>query len=140
MIKINERISIAEWELSESFVRSSGPGGQHVNKTSSAVELRFEAARSPNLPPDVKTRLRQLAGRRWSKDGALIITAESHRSQLLNREAAQKKLVDLIEQACHRPKRRIATKPTRGSQRRRMDAKTARGAIKAKRGAVKGDD
>lgn len=140
MIKINERISIAEWELSESFVRASGPGGQHVNKTSSAVELRFEAERSPNLPDDVKRRLRSLAGRRWSKEGALIITAEEHRSQLLNREAAMQKLIELINKACERPKRRIATKPTRGSQRRRMDAKTQRGAIKAKRGPVRGDD
>lgn len=140
MIRINARISLAEWELSESFVRSSGPGGQHVNKTSSAVELRFEAARSPNLPPEVKTRLRQLAGRRWSKDGALTVTAEEHRSQRLNRESAMRKLSELIIKACERPKRRIATKPTRGSQRRRMDAKTARGAIKAKRGAVRDDD
>ncbi|MGB0867371.1 MAG: alternative ribosome rescue aminoacyl-tRNA hydrolase ArfB [Granulosicoccaceae bacterium] len=140
MIKINEQISLAEWELSESFVRASGPGGQHVNKTSSAVELRFEAERSPNLPAHVKTRLRQLAGRRWSKDGALLITAEEHRSQLLNREAALRKLSELINQACQRPKRRIATKPSRNSQRRRMDAKTARGAIKAKRGRVRDDD
>jgi len=140
MIQINERISIAEWELSESFVRSSGPGGQHVNKTSSAVELRFEAERSPNLPDEVKKRLRQLAGRRWSKEGALIITAEEHRSQLLNRESAMRKLSALINQACIRPKRRIATKPTRGSQRRRMDTKTQRGALKAKRGRVRGDE
>lgn len=140
MIKINEQISIAEWELSESFVRASGPGGQHVNKTSSAVQLRFEAQRSPNLPPSVKARLRKLAGRRWTKDGALIITSEEHRSQPLNREAAMKKLAELIVLACEKPKRRIATKPTRGSQRRRMDAKTQRGAIKAKRGPVRGDD
>jgi len=140
MIKINDKISIAEWEISESFVRASGPGGQHVNKTSSAVQLRFEAQRSPNLPADVKARLRRIAGRRWTKDGALIITAEEHRSQPLNREVAMRKLSELITQACEKPKRRVATKPTRGSQRRRMDAKTQRGAIKAKRGPVRGED
>lgn len=140
MIVVNEQISLAEWELSESFVRAGGPGGQHVNKTSTAVELRFEAARSPHLPPAVKSRLRQLAGRRWTKEGALVITAEEHRSQALNREAARRKLVELILQACHRPKRRIATKPTRASQRRRLDAKTARGAVKARRGRIRDDD
>lgn len=140
MIEINAQIQIAEWELSESFVRASGPGGQHVNKTSSAVELRFEAARSPNLPPYVKTRLRQLAGRRWTKDGALIITADKHRSQLLNREEALERLKELIVKATERPKRRIPTKPSRNSQKRRMDAKTSRGKIKAKRGPVRGDE
>ncbi len=140
MIKINQQVSIAEWELSESFVRASGPGGQHVNKTSSAVQLRFEAQRSPNLTRDIKARLRKLSGRRWTKDGALIITSETHRSQPLNREAAMKKLIELIAQACEKPKRRIATKPTRGSQRRRMDTKTQRGAIKANRGPVNRDD
>ncbi len=140
MIKINDQISIAEWELSESFLRSSGPGGQHVNKASSAVQLRFEAQRSPNLPSDVKVRLRKLAGRRWTKDGALVISAEEQRSQQVNRETALRKLTELITEACVQPKRRIATKPSRSSQRKRMDAKTQRGAIKAKRGTVRRDD
>lgn len=136
MIKINDQIHIDDWELTESFVRSSGPGGQHVNKTSSAVELRFEAARSPNLPDPVKTRLRKLAGRKWTKDGAIIITAEKHRSQLMNRELATSKLVDLIRESLQRPKFRVKTKPTRASQRRRMDSKTKRGQIKSTRGKV----
>lgn len=139
MITINDQIHIEDWEITESFVRSSGPGGQHVNKTSSAVELRFEAARSPNLPDPVKTRLRKLAGRKWTKDGAIIITAEKHRSQLLNRELATKKLVELIREALHRPKFRVKTKPTRASQRRRMDSKTKRGQIKSMRGKVNPD-
>ena len=84
-MRINDSILIEDWELTESFTRSSGPGGQHVNKTSSAVELRFEAARSPNLTPEIKSRLKRLAGRRWTKDGAVVVTAEAHRSQLMNR-------------------------------------------------------
>lgn len=139
MIKINDHIHIDDWEITESFVRSSGPGGQHVNKTSSAVELRFEAARSPNLTDPVKTRLRKLAGRKWTKDGAIIITAEKHRSQLMNRELATSKLVDLIREALLRPKFRVKTKPTRASQRRRMDSKTKRGQVKSMRGKVSPD-
>lgn len=139
MIKITENISIEEWELTESFVRASGPGGQHVNKVSTAVELRFEAERSPNLPLFVKTRLKKLAGRKWTKDGAVIVTADKHRSQQMNRSLAQEKLVELIKTATERPKFRVKTKPTRASQRRRMDTKTKRGQIKAMRGRVQDD-
>lgn len=135
-MRISDTIEIEDWELTESFHRSSGPGGQHVNKVSSAVELRFEAERSPNLPPAVKTRLKRLAGRRWTKDGAVIITAESHRSQLMNRENAREKLVELIKKALEVPKRRIKTRPTLGSKRRRLEGKKQRGEVKKLRGKV----
>ena len=138
-MRINNSILIEDWELTESFTRSSGPGGQHVNKTSSAVELRFEAARSPNLTPEIKSRLKRLAGRRWTKDGAIVVTAEAHRSQLMNRELAQKKLIVLVREALKVPKRRVQTKPTLGSKRRRLDGKTRRGEVKKLRGKVDGD-
>ena len=99
MLKINENITIEDWELVESFVRSSGPGGQNVNKVSSAVELRFEALRSPNLPNQVKVRLKKFAGRRWTNEGAIIIQVEETRYQARNREIARKRLKDLILKA-----------------------------------------
>jgi len=136
MIKITDTIQIEPWEITESFMRSSGPGGQHVNKVSSAVELRFEAERSPNLSTYVKVRLKKLAGRKWTKDGAIIITAEKHRLQPMNRALAQEKLIELIVEATKRPKYRIKTKPTRASQRRRVDTKTKRGHVKTLRGRV----
>ncbi len=139
MIRINDEIEIADWEVSEQFVRASGPGGQNVNKVASAVQLRFEAARSPNLPGPVKARLKRLAGQRWTKDGAIIITAEKHRSQALNRELAEEKLTELIRSALVVPKRRIKTRPTLASKRRRLDGKTQRGQVKALRGRVKDD-
>jgi ribosome-associated protein len=97
------------------------------------VELRFEAQRSPHLPPDAKARLRRLAGRRWTAEGAVIVTSDRHRSQALNREDARRKLAEMVAKALERPKRRIATRPTLGSQRRRLDAKTKRGAVKSMR-------
>lgn len=139
MIHVTDTILLEDWEITESFHRSSGPGGQNVNKVSTAVELRFEAARSPNLTPYVKNRLRTLAGRKWTKDGALIITAEKHRSQAMNRDLAMKKLVELIQKATERPKFRVKTRPTLASKRRRLEGKKQRGQIKSLRGKVTGD-
>lgn len=141
MLHINETIIIADWELTESFMRASGPGGQNVNKVSSAVELRFEAERSPHLPAPVKARLKRLAGRRWTLEGALVLQVDETRSQVRNREIARDRLADLIRQALVAPKRRIATKPTLGSQRRRLAAKANRSQIKAGRtGGIPDED
>lgn len=136
MLRINDTINIHDWELKEQFVRASGPGGQNVNKVSSAVELRFEAANSPSLPAPVKTRLRRLAGRRWTNEGALVIQCDETRSQARNRDIARDRLVALIKQALTAPKRRIATRPTLGSKKRRLKAKKVRGDVKAMRGKV----
>ncbi|WP_092079045.1 alternative ribosome rescue aminoacyl-tRNA hydrolase ArfB [Poseidonocella sedimentorum] len=133
-MKITETIEIGEWELTEQFVRASGPGGQHVNKVSTAVELRFEAERSPNLPGPVKARLKRLAGRRWTKDGALILQVDETRSQSRNRDIARDRLAELIEKATHAPKRRIRTRPTKGSVERRIKAKKVRSEVKKLRG------
>ena len=125
---------IEDWEISESFVRASGPGGQNVNKVSSAVVLRFEAGKSPNLTEPVKQRLKGLAGRRWNNEGAIILQVDETRSQSRNREIAQQRLTDLILQAIVVPKKRRPTKPTRGSSERRLKAKKERSAVKNLRG------
>ncbi|MCC1491248.1 alternative ribosome rescue aminoacyl-tRNA hydrolase ArfB [Cognatishimia sp. F0-27] len=138
-MRITDTISIEDWELTEQFIRASGPGGQNVNKVSTAVELRFEADRSPNLPGPVKARLRRLAGRRWTKDGALVLQVDETRSQARNREIARTRLAELIRKALEKPKRRIPTRPTLGSKKRRLKEKKVRGEVKALRGKVDPD-
>ncbi|EKE44192.1 peptidyl-tRNA hydrolase domain protein [Oceaniovalibus guishaninsula JLT2003] len=139
MLRVTDTIAIEDWELTEQFVHAGGPGGQNVNKVATAVELRFEAERSPNLPGFVKARLRKLAGRRWTKDGALVIRVTETRHQQRNREIARERLAELVRAATVRPKRRIPTRPSAGARRRRLDEKKARGQVKALRGDVTPD-
>lgn len=136
MLTITDAITIEDWELTEQFIRASGPGGQNVNKVSTAVELRFEAERSPNLPGQVKNRLRRIAGRKWTKDGALVLQVDETRSQARNRDIARERLKEMIISALKPPKKRIPTKPTLGSKKRRLKQKKARGEVKAMRGKV----
>ena len=130
MIPITRSLSIDESELSETFIRGSGPCGQNVNKVSTAVQLRFDVRNSPSLPEDVKARLERLAGRRLTGEGVLVITAQRHRTQERNRQDAVERLVDLIREATERPKPRWATKPTFASKKRRLEAKSKRSEVK----------
>jgi len=132
-LRVDARISIPDEELSESFVRASGPGGQNVNKVASAVELRFDARNSPSLSPPIRRRLERLAGRRVTKDGVIVIRADRFRTQEMNRSDARDRLVELIREAATPPKPRIATKPPRAAKERRLKAKDVRGKVKQAR-------
>jgi ribosome-associated protein len=133
MIRVTDQIGIDESEIEESFVRSSGPGGQNVNKLSTAVQLRFDVRRSPSLPNDVAIRLMRLAGNRMTKDGVLVIIAQNHRTQERNRAEARERLIDLIAAAAVKPVPRRATKPTRASRQKRLEGKKHRSVIKRHR-------
>jgi ribosome-associated protein len=134
VIRVTDSISIDESELTEDFIRASGPGGQNVNKLSTAVQLRFDVRHSPSLPPDVRHRLEMLAGRRLTRDGVLVITAQQHRTQDRNRQDALDRLIVLIRQAAVRPKPRRPTRPTKASRTRRLEGKKRRGQVKVLRG------
>ncbi len=133
MIRITDTISLDDSELEESFVRSSGPGGQNVNKVSSAVQLRFDARRSPSLPNDVAIRLMRLAGSRLTKEGVIVIVAQSYRDQTRNRAEARERLADLIREAAVKPTPRRATKVPKAAKKRRLEGKRHRADIKKMR-------
>ena len=136
MLKIDDKITIKSWELSEQFIRASGPGGQNVNKTSSAVELRFEAERSPSLSEPVKKRLKKIAGTKWTKDGAVVLKCDETRHQVRNREIVLKRLKEMIKKSLVTPKKRLATRPTLASNRRRLTAKKNRADLKSNRARI----
>jgi len=140
MIRVTDSISLDDSEIEESFVRSSGPGGQNVNKLSTAVQLRFDVRGSPSLPNDVAIRLMRLAGKRMTKDGVLVLIAQNHRTQERNRAEALERLIALIQEASIRPTVRRATKPTRASKERRIEGKKRRSGIKNLRQSKPGWD
>lgn len=139
-IRINGRIALDPAEIEESFVRAAGPGGQHVNKTSTAVQLRFDVRRSPSLPEDVRRRLEAIAGQRLTRDGVLVLVAQGERSQKRNREEALARLVALIRAAARPPTPRVKTRPTLASKRRRLEDKKRQGSLKSLRRTRPGTD
>jgi ribosome-associated protein len=140
LIPINCHLFLDDGEIEESFVRASGPGGQNVNKVSSAVQLRFDLSRSRSLPKDVRERLARLAGRRLTRDGVIVIIAQRYRAQERNRRDALDRLVALIRRACELPTPRRPTKPSRAAKERRLEAKARRAAVKELRRAGPSDD
>jgi len=134
------RVLIPDSDLAVAFIRSGGPGGQNVNKVASAVQLRFDLAGTAALEERVKQRLRRLAGRKVTDEGALLIVAREHRSQEQNRREAEHRLAELVRAALVEPRKRVATKPTRASKVRRLEGKTRRAGIKAARGRIRRDD
>jgi ribosome-associated protein len=135
MIRVTETIAIDEREISESFIRASGPGGQNVNKLATAVQLRFDVRGSPSLPEGVRARLERLAGSRLTKEGVLVITAQRHRTQERNRDDAMMRLVELVRRAAVAPKKRRPTRPTAAARARRLEQKKRRSGIKGLRQA-----
>jgi ribosome-associated protein len=132
-IWITGTLALDPAEIEETFVRGAGPGGQHVNKTSSAVQLRFDVRRSPSLPDDVRQRLERLAGRRLTQDGVLVLVAQGERSQKRNREEVLARLIELVRAAARRPTPRKKTRPSQASKRRRLESKKKHGALKSLR-------
>jgi ribosome-associated protein len=139
VIQITGTLAIDDREVEERFVRASGPGGQNVNKVSTAVQLRFDVNAS-SLPDEIKTRLITIAGSRMTMDGVLVIDAREHRTQAQNREAARARLIDFIERATHRPKKRKPTKPGKVAKEKRLTTKKRRATIKAARGRTRADE